>query len=99
MLAASAAAALLLLAPVAPAQEDAFDRALAEIDEALETNPRNVPEDSIKSCRAMRDTAVLLRKMGHHARAVRRIKSCRRLLGLDDFQSGRAPEPGVTWVA
>lgn len=80
-----------------PAQQDAFDRALAEIDEAIATNPNGVPEQSLESCRAMRKTAVLLRKMGQHTRAVRRIKACRKLLGIDDYRSGLGGEPGVAW--
>jgi len=80
------AASLLVTVP-STAHADSFDKALAEIDEAIETNPHGVSPESIKTCSAMRDTAVLLRKMGHIARAVRRLKSCRRLLGLEGYSS------------
>jgi hypothetical protein len=94
LLAALATASLVLALP-SPVQADAWDDALAEIDEALETNPNGVSEESLRSCRAMRKTAVLLRKMGQHARAVRRLKSCRKLLGMDELQSGRPSDPGL----
>ena len=91
--AAGVAGAALLLAPVSHADMDAFEKALAEIDQALEANPKGVSEDSLNSCRAMRKTAVLLHKMGKHARAVRRIQGCRRLLGLDEYRSEGSVEP------
>ena len=94
-----AVVASLALALPSPVSADEFDKALAEIDEALETNPHGVSEDSLRSCRAMRKTAILLRKMGKHARAVRRIKACRRLLGLEDYRSGRATDARFPWVA
>jgi len=89
------AALAMSLAFAPPVLADDFDRAVAEIQEALETNPMGVSPDSLDTCRAMLKTAVLLRKMGKGARAVRRIKSCRRLLGLDDSLARRTEEPGA----
>jgi len=80
----------LALAPAAQA-ENAYDRALAEIVAALETNPNAVSPDSIETCRTMLHTARLLRKMGRIDRAVRRLKACRRLLGLEQHQSRNLP--------
>jgi hypothetical protein len=94
-----AAAATLLLALPSSVKADAFDDALAQIDAALETNPNGVSPESIRSCRAMRKTAVLLRKMGHYERAVRRLKACRRLLGLDDYRSLGPRDPGLPCFA
>ena len=79
---AAAAVLALALAPAARA-ENAYDRALAEIVEALETNPNAVSPDSINTCRTMLDTAKLLRKMGRIDRAIRRLKACQRLLCLE----------------
>ena len=93
LLTAAVAATLVLVIP-SSVRADAFDDALAQIDEALETNPKGVPQESLDTCRAMRKTAVLLRKMRHYARAVRRLKACRKLLGIDDYRSGRPVDPG-----
>jgi tetratricopeptide (TPR) repeat protein len=94
-----AAAVLVTVVPATPAWADDFDKALAEIDKALETNPYSVSEDSLKSCEAMRNTAVLLRKMGQIDRAVRRLKSCRKLLGLEAYSSQIPSIPGDPWFA
>jgi hypothetical protein len=98
LLATAVAATLVMVLP-SPVQADAFDQALAQIDEALETNPNGVSPESLRTCRAMRKTAVLLRKMGHYARAVRRLKACRKLLGLDDYRSLGPRDPGLPCVA
>jgi hypothetical protein len=90
-----AAAATLVLALPSAVQADPFEKALAQIDEALETNPHGVSPENLRTCRAMRDTAVLLRKMGRHARAMRRLKACRKLLGLDDYRSLGPGDPGL----
>ena len=84
---AAALAVPLALALAPAAQADAFDRAVAEIDEALEKNPHGASPESLRSCRSMRKTALLLRKLGHMERAIRRINACRRLLGLDPLDS------------
>jgi hypothetical protein len=96
---AAAVAATVVLALPSPVRADAFDEALAQIDEALETNPNGVSQESLRTCRAMRKTAVLLRKMGHYERAVRRLKACRRLLGLDDSRSRGPKDPGLPCLA
>ena len=98
LLAAFAAVSLLLALPANAQQVSAFDKALAQIDEALVTNPHGVSEDSLRSCRAMRKTAVLLRKMGHYARAARRLQSCLRLLGLAEYRSHDARDPDLPWA-
>jgi hypothetical protein len=98
-IAAFAVVSLLLALPVDAQPVNAFDKALAQIDEALATNPNGVSEDSLRSCRSMRKTAVLLRKMGHHARAVRRLKSCLRLLGFGDYRSHNLRDPDLPWAA
>lgn len=87
----------LSIAPAARADLEAFKAALAEIDEALATNPYGASPDNLETCRAMRKTSVLLWKMGHRERAVRRLQSCRRLLGLEGYAPGSRGEPGVTW--
>jgi hypothetical protein len=95
-----ALAALGLVLTAAPAvQADGFDNALAEVDAALESNPYGVPEDNLKTCRSMRKTAVLLKKMGHYERAFRRLKSCRKLLGIEDYRSDATPHRRQPWVA
>ncbi|MDJ0851631.1 MAG: hypothetical protein QNK04_24920 [Myxococcota bacterium] len=96
-IAALALGASFLLALPTPARADGFDKALAEIDEALEKNPHNASPESLRSCRSMRKTAVLLRKMGHIERAVRRINSCRRLLGLDGLAPRGLYELELPW--
>ena len=96
---AAAVAATLVLALPSPVRADAFDDALAQINEALETNPNGVSPESLRTCRAMLKTAVLLRKMGHYARAVRRLKACRRLVGIDDYRSRGPRDPGFPCFA
>jgi len=95
---AGAAAALVVAAvlfggPAVRADTDAFHKALAALDQAIETNPMGVSEESLESCRAMRRTAELLYKMGKRERAVRRIEACRRLLRLDNQSSEAGFEP------
>jgi hypothetical protein len=95
-----AALASLLLAPTPsdpPSQKEIWKAALAEVDQALETNPHQVSEESLASCRAMRKTAALLYKMGQPVRAYRRLKACRRVLGLEGYQYGRAHPSSVPW--
>lgn len=94
-----AVATALALALPSPLRADVFDKALAEIDQALEANPNHVSPDSIRSCRAMRNTAILLREMGQYERAVRRLKMCRKLLGLDDYESQRPADGSSPWPA
>lgn len=95
--------ALVSLAPAPMAWATTFEEVLAAIDEALETNPYGVSEDSLRSCKAMRDTAVLLAEMGRYTRAVRRLNACTKLLGMKDFQSRSDPhddhetDPGRPW--
>jgi hypothetical protein len=85
-----AALASFLLAPTQqPSQAEVWKQSLAQVDEALETNPSEVSEASVNSCRSMRKTAVLLYKMGHHARAFRRLASCRALLRIDWVRNGQ----------
>lgn len=91
--AAVAAAAVLFVGSAATADTDAFHKALAELDQAIATNPMGVSEASLDSCRAMRKTAELLYKMGKRERAVRRIEACRRLLRLDNQHSALGLEP------
>jgi len=99
MLAALAVVSLVLALPATAQPVSAFDKVLAQIDEALVTNPHGVSEDSLRSCRAMRKTAVLLRKMGHHARAARRLKSCLRLLGIEDYGFRNLRDSDLPWIA
>jgi hypothetical protein len=91
------AVSLLLTPPPTARAGDSFDKALAEIDEALATNPMGASDESIKSCRAMRDTAVLLREIGQIARAVRRLKACRRLLRLEAYPSSSLLRAAGEW--
>jgi hypothetical protein len=79
-----------LLPPPAHA-ENSYDKALAEITEAMETNPNGASPDSINTCRTMLETAKLLRKMGKIDRAVRRLKACQRLLGIGGQRSRHVP--------
>jgi hypothetical protein len=97
-----AALASPLLAPSPPTQKEMWERSLAQVDEALEANPSGVSQESLKSCRSTRKTAVLLYKMGHHARAFRRLEYCRMLLRIDwiDWeQSGGARPAGDSWFS
>lgn len=93
-----AAGMLFVLAFASPVLADAFDDAVAEINKALEANANDVPEESLNTCRSMLKTAVLLRKMGHTDRAIRRIKSCWKFLGVSEFDSS-AKDPGPAWLA
>jgi hypothetical protein len=72
-------AAIGLLAP-APASAQNYQQMLAMVDQALESNPSQVPDQSVKSCKTSRDMAVKLYKMGKPARAERRLKHCMQLL-------------------
>ena len=74
-------AALLLFSP-APVAADAFEKQLAIIDQALETNPSGVTQQALDACKTMRDMAVKLYRMGKPTRAERRLKMCRKLLEL-----------------
>jgi hypothetical protein len=89
------------MAPASPpTQKEMWQRSLAQVDEALETNPSGVSEESLQSCRSTRKTAALLYKMGHHARAFRRLEYCRMLLRIDwiDWEQSGAPRPpGDSW--
>lgn len=76
-----AGAVALLLA--APAAADRFEQLVAQIDQALATNPAGVPEHNLKACKSMRDMAVKLYRMGKPERAERRLKMCRKLLEID----------------
>ena len=96
---AMAALASFLLAPSPPSRKEVWERSLAQIDQALETNPGGVSEATLNSCRAMRKTATLLYKIGHYARAFRRLKSCRDLLRIDWYRTGDARPPRVSWLA
>lgn len=92
--------ASLLLAPAQPTQQETWTRALAQIDDALEKNPSGVSEASLNSCRSTRKTAVLLYKLGHTARAFRRLEYCRDLLRIDwiDWrESGATRAAGDPW--
>ena len=97
LLTAAAIVPLALALPL-PAHADTFDRELAAIDEALETNPNGVSQESLRSCRAMRKTAILLHQMGRSTRAFRRLKSCRRLLEIDGYRSGSLRDPELSCV-
>ena len=92
----AAAIVSLALALPPPAHADAFDQQLAAIDEALETNPNGVSKESLRSCRAMRKTAILLHQMGRNTRAFRRLKSCRRLLEIDGYRAGSLRDPELS---
>lgn len=91
----TAIAALLLLAtaPALLAEEPDFDAELARIDDALRKNPGRVLPAALDSCRSRRNSAVRLYESGQPARARRRLKSCRNLLGLSDVVA--ADEPGA----
>ena len=92
-----ALSAALLVAEPSGAQPDAFQRALADVDRALATNPNGVPEESLNSCRAMRKTAILLYQTGRHERAFRRLNACRKLLKLPELRSMGAQETQLAW--
>ena len=72
----------LLLLGAGDAPQSPFERALAQIDHALETNPSGVSDQAIRACKGMRDMAVKLYRAGHPTRAERRLKMCRKLLEL-----------------
>ncbi len=79
-----AALLLGLFAAVAvPALAETFEEIVARIDAALEDPPPGVTEESLKSCRSMRNTAVKLYRMGMAARAERRLRMCLKLLRLE----------------
>jgi hypothetical protein len=80
--AAVAVAALLLLVSATPVAADSFEKQIAQIDHALETNPSGVTQQALDACKSMRDMAVKLYKLGKPDRAERRLKMCRRLLEL-----------------
>jgi len=78
-------AAIGMLAP-APASAQNYHQMLAMVDQALESNPSQVPDQSIKSCKTSRDMAVKLYKMGKPTRAERRLKHCMQLLKIGKFR-------------
>jgi hypothetical protein len=80
-------AAIGMLAP-APASAQNYHQMLAMVDQALESNPSQVPAQSIKSCQTSRNMAVKLYKMGKPARAERRLKHCMQLLKIGKFRYG-----------
>jgi hypothetical protein len=61
-----------------------FEQYLGVIDKALANNPAAVPQQNLDACKPMRDMAVKLHEAKMDARAIRRLKMCRRLLGLDE---------------
>jgi hypothetical protein len=65
---------------------DNFKRNLVIVDQALETNPRQVPTEAVEACRPMRDMAVKLYKMKRFERAERRLEMCKKLLGVEDLR-------------
>jgi hypothetical protein len=77
--------ALGMLSP-APASAQGYHKMLAMVDQALESNPSQVPEQSVKSCKTSRDMAVKLYKMGKPARAERRLKHCMQLLKIGEYR-------------
>jgi len=83
-LALAALAALILFSPPLMAQTYAND--LAIVNQALKTNPSQVPTEAVDSCRNMRDMAIQLNKMGKRDRAERRLKSCKKLLKIGEYR-------------
>lgn len=61
-----------------------FDQYLKAVNDALVNNPASVSQQNLDACITMRDMAVKLHEMKMDARAFRRLKMCRRLLGLDE---------------
>lgn len=74
----------LLLLGAGDAPKTPFERAVAQIDHALETNPSGVSQQALRACKSMRDMAEKLYRAGHPTRAERRLKMCRKLLELRD---------------
>ena len=93
------ALASFLVAPSSPSRKEVLERSLAQVDQALETNPGGVSEAALNSCRAMRKTATLLYRMRRYVRAFQRLKSCRDLLRIDWYRSGDARPSRVSWLA
>ena len=75
-------AATLLGLLVAPSGAEEFSELLAQVDEALRTNPSRVPREALASCEARRRSAVALYRSGHDARARRRLAFCTEVLHI-----------------
>jgi hypothetical protein len=81
-----AAFAALLLFAAEPAAAQYYEKDLAMVNQALKTNPSQVPEEAVEACTSMRDMAIQLNKMGKRDRAERRLKSCKRLLKIGEYR-------------
>jgi cytochrome c553 len=53
-----------------------FEQDLEQVDHALKTNPTHAIQQSLESCLAQRNHAVVLQKMGQHERARRALDYC-----------------------
>jgi hypothetical protein len=69
-----------------PAAAQYYEKDLAVVNQALETNPSQVPQEAVDACKSMRDMAVQLNKMGKRDRAERRLKSCKQLLKIGEYR-------------
>ena len=74
------------IAAPAPASAQNYQQMLAMVDQALESNPSQVPQQSIDSCKTSRDMAVKLYKMRKPTRAERRLKHCMQLLKIGKYR-------------
>ena len=82
--AASITIAVLLFASPVVAGADDFERTLARVDRALETNPHRVVGHALDTCSKRRRVAAQLYHRGHNVRAERSLKYCVKLLKLPD---------------
>lgn len=80
-----ALSALSLLA-TPPAAAGEYYRDLALVNDGLENNPGNVPQDALDACKPMRDMALQLYKMGKRERAERRLDACKKLLKIGEYR-------------
>ena len=80
----AALAALIFFSP--PLLAQSYEQDLPVVNQAIKTNPSQVPTEAVESCRNMRDMAVQLNKMGKRDRAERRLKSCKKLLKIGEHR-------------
>lgn len=88
---ASAIVAALLLGEAGPVLADEFGAELARVDQALRKNPAGVPQATIESCEARRQTAMELYRSGQEVRAKRSLEFCRQVLHIPDKVAKQAP--------
>ena len=76
--------ATLALAAAASASDADFQSRLARVEKGLRENPNRVPEHALFACQDRRVYAIRLFQGGESARAVRSLRFCSKLLGLDE---------------